>query len=340
MDFSKRDECYRCGIPKIFNTELDHIVNVGSRDIGTVPFRFLLLRGFPVECEPQTVFEQLSCTRFYLVKNRDSKKSLCFGFAEYPTEKEAIEVLRDKVLEITGKPITITFAHPGSFLTAQSDTLYISLSSIENGHLVYKRYWDESCFCEAYPPLDFDILTEPKKLKKVTRSKKLSSQFQKWQESQKHYDIAGVSIPILFERVPSTEQISLEFSEFEKFHCLLCRRKFQSTDDLQKHLELSLLHKQNIRFYKKKRLDKLVETETRIAKEKAIYEERDQTVFQPTKYGIRSDNVGNRLLKKMGWKQGQGLGVDGQGITKVIKLEKRRKGAGLGTLHPIKKFKH
>lgn len=41
--------------------------------------------------------------------------------------------------------------------------------------------------------------------------------------------------------------------------------------------------------------------------------------------------MGNKLLMKMGWKDGQGLGRKNQGRTNIIEVESRSQGAGLGT---------
>lgn len=41
-------------------------------------------------------------------------------------------------------------------------------------------------------------------------------------------------------------------------------------------------------------------------------------VEEPTKDGIRDDNIGNRMLQKMGWHEGQGLGRDNQGRVDII----------------------
>lgn len=46
---------------------------------------------------------------------------------------------------------------------------------------------------------------------------------------------------------------------------------------------------------------------------------------------IGGGNVGNKLLMKMGWKDGQGLGRKNQGRTNIIEVESRSQGAGLGT---------
>ena len=51
---------------------------------------------------------------------------------------------------------------------------------------------------------------------------------------------------------------------------------------------------------------------------------------EPTKEGIGNDNIGNKLLKKMGWTDGQGLGKSNQGRTQIIETERRVATAGLG----------
>ena len=41
---------------------------------------------------------------------------------------------------------------------------------------------------------------------------------------------------------------------------------------------------------------------------------------KPKEKKISSDNIGNKLLKNMGWKEGQGLGKDNKGIVEPLKV--------------------
>lgn len=43
---------------------------------------------------------------------------------------------------------------------------------------------------------------------------------------------------------------------------------------------------------------------------------------QPTKDGITSDNIGNKMLQAMGWQEGKGLGRHQQGITTPISVSR------------------
>lgn len=57
---------------------------------------------------------------------------------------------------------------------------------------------------------------------------------------------------------------------------------------------------------------------------------REDSVTDSAKKPIGSDNIGNKLMKKMGWKEGQGLGKTNQGRTTIVQVEQRLGRAGLG----------
>ena len=141
------------------------------------------------------------------------------------------------------------------------------------------------------------------------------------------------------------EQIDeMELLDYTKLICNLCKRQLGSAEALAKHAKLSALHKQNLEARKKtKKLEG--------SKEKVVY--RDRAKERRMKYGdpdepqpsklkekylksrelaevpvaaasvsepIGAENVGNRLLQKMGWTEGQGLGKQNQGRTTIIQV--------------------
>lgn len=133
-----------------------------------------------------------------------------------------------------------------------------------------------------------------------------------------------------------------DFLDFEKLICNLCKRQLASLEALQKHAKLSTLHKQNLEARKKKNDN---------SSEKIVYRDRakerrlkygDSEPPQPSKLKekylmalesemvLGSESVGNRLLQKMGWSEGQGLGKQNQGRTTIIQAERYSSQVGLG----------
>lgn len=146
----------------------------------------------------------------------------------------------------------------------------------------------------------------------------------------------------------------MEFLDYAKLICNLCKRQLNSTEALTKHAQLSALHKQNLEARSKKK-------KSDSQNEKIVY--RDRAKERRMKYGdpdepqpsklkekylksremvevpvaaasvaepIGVENVGNRLLQKMGWTEGQGLGRMNQGRTTIIQAEQRNSTVGLG----------
>ncbi|XP_055077633.1 RNA-binding protein 5 isoform X2 [Periophthalmus magnuspinnatus] len=163
-----------------------------------------------------------------------------------------------------------------------------------------------------------------------------------------------------------------KLTDWKKMACLLCRRQFPNKEGLIRHQQLSDLHKKNLEVLHRSKLSEaeLEELERRESEMKyrdRAAERREKygipeppapkkkkfsqpttpaiNYEQPTKDGLNSDNIGNKMLQAMGWKEGKGLGRNQQGITTPIEAQLRTKGAGLGikgsnyTLSPSDTYK-
>uniref|UniRef100_A0A671XML4 RNA binding motif protein 5 n=1 Tax=Sparus aurata TaxID=8175 RepID=A0A671XML4_SPAAU len=148
-----------------------------------------------------------------------------------------------------------------------------------------------------------------------------------------------------------------DLTDWSKLACLLCRRQFPNKEGLVRHQQLSDLHKKNMEVLRRSKmteaeLEELERKETEMKYRDRAAERREKygipeppapkkkkfsqpapviNYEQPTKDGLNSDNIGNKMLQAMGWKEGKGLGRNQQGITTPIEAQLRTKGAGLGT---------
>uniref|UniRef100_A0A1B0CZ03 Uncharacterized protein n=1 Tax=Phlebotomus papatasi TaxID=29031 RepID=A0A1B0CZ03_PHLPP len=140
-----------------------------------------------------------------------------------------------------------------------------------------------------------------------------------------------------------------DYVDFDKLTCLLCKRAFQSPDILQKHLQKSTLHLENMRKYNLARgsgggdsaggagqsyRDRAHERRMKYGEPDPPPVNRSKERFQreiekktstaataaSTSVPIGQNNVGNKLLQKMGWTEGQGLGRSNQGRTNIIEV--------------------
>nr|XP_057944441.1 RNA-binding protein 5 isoform X1 [Doryrhamphus excisus] len=148
-----------------------------------------------------------------------------------------------------------------------------------------------------------------------------------------------------------------KMTDWKKLACLLCRRQFPNKESLIRHQQLSDLHKKNLEVMRRSKmseseLEELERSESELKYRDRAAERREKygipeppvakkkkysqpapavNYEQPTKDGLNSDNIGNKMLQAMGWKEGKGLGRNQQGITTPIEAQLRTKGAGLGT---------
>ncbi|CAK1547565.1 unnamed protein product [Leptosia nina] len=130
-----------------------------------------------------------------------------------------------------------------------------------------------------------------------------------------------------------------------KLTCLICKRRFPSADVLTKHKNLSDLHKQNLLDHQKKnnlmpqingyrdraaeRRMKFGEDEPPIRKRNSYESDIQTPIFAHAPQPV-VDTIGGKMLQKMGWSEGRGLGKEEQGRIAPIEAQQRAGLAGLG----------
>jgi len=128
--------------------------------------------------------------------------------------------------------------------------------------------------------------------------------------------------------------------------CLLCKRQFNSLETIKKHCNLSDLHKHNLIIAKQKQLQRIKEA-ARLAEQQDgefyYVEHKKRNLYEPfkasqganaknpepSKGDLNENNIGSKLLEKMGWKRGEGIGKQSV-VTAPIEVEMRAHRAGLG----------
>ncbi|CAG4972416.1 unnamed protein product [Colias eurytheme] len=132
--------------------------------------------------------------------------------------------------------------------------------------------------------------------------------------------------------------------DWTRLTCLICKRRFPSAEVLTKHKTLSDLHKQNLVEFQKKN-DLLPQTNgyrDRAAERRLKFGEDEPppirkryendmpapVVSHPPPSVV--DTIGGKMLQKMGWSEGRGLGKEEQGRIAPIEAEQRPSLAGLG----------
>lgn len=109
--------------------------------------------------------------------------------------------------------------------------------------------------------------------------------------------------------------------------CLLCQRRFGSLDGLSRHGKESVLHRENVRAYLELAsagTGAWDRSDERAFRDRAA-ERRDASGGEPPERAralpaALPQSVGAKLLQKFGWREGQGLGPQGQGIIEPIKV--------------------
>ncbi|KAF9432894.1 hypothetical protein BGZ76_010176 [Entomortierella beljakovae] len=165
------------GLPAYFEQHQQPALNVGARDIGSVPNSILIVTDLPPLVNESGLWNALSLlgplVRIMLAKDRQSRISWGYCFAEYTDVKSAAMAL-DKAnsseFTVQNKPVEIHYAHHGSFIPAYAPTQWtISLGSESKLAI----YWDEQAFLSVYSDPStaavFPLPTHETKVEKVQR---------------------------------------------------------------------------------------------------------------------------------------------------------------------------
>lgn len=201
----------------------------------------------------------------------------------------------------------------------------------------------------------FPILSQP-----IAKSKTIKLQLKNWTEKAKlttsESDNSSKSIftPETFSNNSKNKFIDLTF-----LCCLLCDIKFSSESELMEHVQNSIEHADKFELYWKKSVldgqneeklyhDRAAERRDAfgISEEelKKIQDEQSRckgpniisNELQTDQIPAHLDSVGAKLLKKMGWKEGTGLGKNSSGIIEPIKAKTiEHSGAGIGATNLI-----
>ncbi|KAA1121129.1 hypothetical protein PGTUg99_016329 [Puccinia graminis f. sp. tritici] len=236
-------------------------------------------------------------------------------------------------------------------------------------------------------PKGAEIKTEKKKNGvEPIATKKMVANIQKWQSKHQEIASAGTSEEEKSHLTIAPEHLVVDeddFSDFNRLTCVLCQRQFKSPEDLQRHNNLSNLHKTNLQNEKLKKIARAKKAASLAKKlnnpgaavpapnaattsataegsgakytdraaarreaygqpdapnadkheaKKARYEPAPAPAVpaaQPDKEGIQATNVGSKMLEKMGWQKGEGLG-NGNGRVDPVQAAQYSKGVGLG----------
>ncbi len=124
---------------------------------------------------------------------------------------------------------------------------------------------------------------------------------------------------------------------------VLCLFFYSNLSSNLRHNQISDLHKQNLETWRQKhgqasntgsgrgqyrdrakeRRDKygeLEEAKPNFLKEKYLKAMEETDSLPQPERNIGSDNIGNKMLQKMGWKEGLGLGKANQGRTNIVEV--------------------
>ena len=175
--------------------------------------------------------------------------------------------------------------------------------------------------------------------------KKMKIQFKKWTRPKDSADGTTESSGLIAETETATATFNLS-SELESrvrhfcdpylLMCFLCNCAFSDKEELYEHQQRSLIHTARVETYmeiiaKEEALsdNARLTPRDRAAERRAIFGTDFSAAIvdapsgqspDPSQPVLDESNVGTKLLRKLGWSDGKGLGKDGQGIVDPIRV--------------------
>uniref|UniRef100_W8AP71 RNA-binding protein 10 n=2 Tax=Ceratitis capitata TaxID=7213 RepID=W8AP71_CERCA len=287
--------------------------------------------------------------------NDDEKKDKKDGANKHDKVKVAKKIVKDMekwAKQLNQKKDYTVVATPQPILPSKTDDVPLRTASVTSSS-------SSGLLSSGYADVGFSILEKKERAKLVDYLPTAASSSNKLtayaSDSDEDHAAPSASVGGTGSVGEASEK---DYVDFQKLTCLLCKRAFQSLEILQKHLKISDLHKQNLQKFNlargasanaaantnlasnyrdraKERRQKYGESDPPVAnrsRERFEMEMKSMASRQPEAppMPIGSNNVGNRLLQKMGWSEGQGLGRKNQGRTSIIEAEARSSTVGLG----------
>lgn len=219
----------------------------------------------------------------------------------------------------------------------------------------------------AIPSLSQSVPTKKVQIQlKQWTAKASESDEQRISEQEPRFVPSSTSTSVSVSGTDGESTIAAKFVDQVLLVCFLCQRQFADGAALLRHAQDSALHAANFDSYMKRaaeteltqarardpstiaqyrdraaeRRDTFGEDEQEVQR---LREQREQRRLQRQDKGVKPPiasaealtseySVGAKLLRKMGWKEGEGLGREGSGIVEPIKaVTLEQAGAGLGS---------
>jgi len=204
------------------------------------------------------------------------------------------------------------------------------------------------------------------KVAPMIASRKVVNNITKWNQVKED---SSIKEDVASARLALENEPDFAFSDTDAKTCLLCSRQFKSLDQLQRHNKESDLHKKNYvdtslreiareKASASRRREALEESGSRYrdraSERRSLYNQPDVPVVEqsdpnaatkrhaegpsppppapikPVAPAKDGSNIGNKLLKMMGWTEGSGLGLEGGGRVDPIEANIYASGVGLG----------